>query len=129
MLYDNIDVPMIKQTVGVILDMWQKFAFTAVLVASFVLLYQKESFKKLTAGLRFYGKMSLTNYISQSIMGAIIYFPFGLYLAPYCGYTVSLLIGFVLFLLQVSFCKWWLKGHKQGPLESIWHKLTWINSK
>lgn len=129
MLYDNSDAVMIKQTVGVILDMWQKFAFTAVLVASFVLLYQKESFKKLTAGLRFYGKMSLTNYISQSILGAIIYFPFGLYLAPYCGYTVSLLIGFVLFLLQVSFCKWWLKDHKQGPLESLWHKLTWINSK
>lgn len=129
MLYDNSDAVMIKQTVGVILDMWQKFAFTAVLVASFVLLYQKESFKRLTAGLRFYGKMSLTNYISQSIMGAIIYFPFGLYLAPYCGYTVSLLIGFVLFLLQVSFCKWWLKGHKQGPLEGLWHKLTWINSK
>ena len=129
MLYDNSDAVMIKQTVGVILDMWQKFAFTAVLVASFVLLYQKESFKKLTAGLRFYGKMSLTNYISQSILGAIIYFPFGLYLAPYCGYTVSLLIGFVLFLLQVSFCKWWLKGHKQEPLEGIWHKLTWINSK
>lgn len=128
-LYDNSDAVMIKQTVGVILDMWQKFAFTAVLVASFVLLYQKESFKKLTAGLRFYGKMSLTNYISQSIMGAIIYFPFGLYLAPYCGYTVSLLIGFVLFLLQVSFCKWWLKGHIQGPLEGLWHKLTWINSK
>lgn len=128
-LYDNSDAVMIKQTVGVILDMWQKFAFTAVLVSSFVLLYQKESFKKRTSVLRFYGKMSLTNYISQSILGAIIYFPFGLYLAPYCGYTVSLLIGFVLFLLQVSFCKWWLKGHKQGPLEGIWHKLTWINYK
>lgn len=129
LLYDNADAAMIKQTVGVVMDMWQKFAFTIVLVASFVLLYQKDSFKKLTAGLRFYGKMSLTNYISQSILGAIIYFPFGLYLAPYCGYAVSLLIGFVLFLLQVSFCKWWLKSHKQGPLESVWHRLTWINSK
>lgn len=129
LLYDNADAAMIKQTVGVVMDMWQKFAFTVVLVASFVLLYQKESFKRLTAGLRFYGKMSLTNYISQSILGAIIYFPFGLYLAPYCGYAVSLLIGFVLFLLQVSFCKWWLKSHKQGPLESVWHRLTWINSK
>lgn len=129
LLYDNADAAMIKQTVGVVMDMWQKFAFTIVLVASFVLLYQKDSFKKLTSGLRFYGKMSLTNYISQSILGAIIYFPFGLYLAPYCGYAVSLLIGFVLFLLQVSFCKWWLKSHKQGPLESVWHRLTWINSK
>lgn len=126
-LYDNADTAMIKQTVGVILDMWQKFAFTVVLVASFVLLYQKDTFKKFTSGLRFYGKMSLTNYISQSILGAIIYFPFGLYLAPYCGYTTSLLIGFILFLLQVSFCKWWLKNHKQGPLEHLWHKFTWIS--
>lgn len=120
---------MIRQTVGVVMDMWQKFAFTVVLVASFVLLYQTEKFRKLTADLRFYGKMSLTNYISQSIAGAIIYFPFALYLAPYCGYAVSLLIGFLFFLLQVRFCKWWLKGHKQGPLESLWHKLTWLRSE
>ena len=116
----------VKQTVGTAFDMWQKFAFTFVLVASFVILYQKEKFSKAVTNLRFYGKMSLTNYISQSIMGAIIYFPFGFYLAPYCGYTVSLIIGIVLFLLQVRFCKWWLSKHKQGPLESIWHKWTWL---
>ena len=99
------DNALIKQTVGTAFDMWQKFAFTFVLVSSFVILYQKECFRKAVSALRFYGKMSLTNYIAQSIMGAIIYFPFGLYLAPYCGYTISLLIGFALFLLQVSFCK------------------------
>ncbi len=122
-------LPIIRQTVGVVLDMWQKLAFTLVLVASFFLLYQKDSFKKRTYNLRFYGRMSLTNYISQSIIGALIYFPIGLYLAPYCGYTLSLLIGIALFFLQVTFCKWWLKKHKQGPLESIWHQLTWIFSK
>jgi uncharacterized protein len=120
------DNPMISKTVGVVLDMWQKFAFTFVLVASFVILYQKEAFKIYTSNLRLYGKMSLTNYITQSIGGAFIYFPFGLYLAPYCGYTVSLLIAFAFFLLQLQFCKWWLKSHRQGPLESLWHKLTWI---
>lgn len=122
------DKSIIQQTAGIVFDMWQKFAFTIVLVASFVLLYQKVTFKKAVSNLRFYGKMSLTNYVSQSILGAIIYFPFGLYLAPYCGYALSLLIGIVLFLLQVQFCKWWLKSHKQGPLESIWHKWTWIGS-
>lgn len=116
----------IQQTVGVVVDMWQKLAFTVVLVASFVWLYQKEVFRKLTTNLRFYGKMSMTNYISQSIMGAIIYFPFGLYLAPYCGYAASLLIGIALFVVQVYFCRMWLRSHKQGPLESLWHKLTWI---
>ena len=117
--------PMVQQTVGTVFDMWQKLAFTFVLVSSFVLLYQNKSFQKRVSNLRFYGRMSLTNYVSQSIIGAIIYFPFALYLAPYCGYFVSLLIGFVVFFAQVMFCKWWFKGHKQGPLESLWHWWTW----
>ena len=117
--------PMIQQTVGTVFDMWQKLAFTFVLVSSFVLLYQNKAFQQRVSNLRFYGRMSLTNYVSQSIIGAIIYFPFALYLAPYCGYFVSLLIGFVVFFAQVMFCKWWFKTHKQGPLESLWHWWTW----
>ena len=118
--------PLVQQTVGTVFDMWQKLAFTFVLVSSFVLLYQQEGFRRRVANLRFYGRMSLTNYISQSFIGALIYFPIGLYLAPYCGYTVSLLIGIATFLCQVQFCKWWLKNHKQGPLEGLWHKWTWM---
>ena len=75
------DSELIRQTAGTAFDMWQKFAFTFVLVASFVLLYQRNRFKDFVSNLRYYGKMSLTNYITQSIAGAIIYFPFGLYLA------------------------------------------------
>lgn len=123
------DEVMITKSVGVVLDMWQKFAFTFVIISSFILLFQKDSFQRKTANLQLYGKMSLTNYIAQSIAGALIYFPFGLYLAPYCGYTLSLLIGIAVLILQIQACKWWLKSHKQGPLEKIWHKWTWVNSK
>lgn len=119
---------MIRQTAGTAFDMWQKLAFTLVLISSFVLSYQSKKFTSLVSSLRFYGKMSLTNYITQSIIGAIIYFPIGLYLAPYCGYTVSLVIGISTFLLQVQFCKWWLEKHRQGPLEHIWHRWTWIGT-
>lgn len=129
LLFDNCEVAMVKQSVGVVLDMWQKLAFTIVLVSSFVLLYQSDKFKKRTTDLRLYGRMSLTNYITQSIAGAFIYFPFGLYLAPYCGYALSLVIGIVIFSIQVVFSKWWLTRHKQGPLESIWHRLTWLGSR
>lgn len=119
----------VQQSVGTIFDMWQKLAFTLVLVSAFVLLYQRKQFSDAVSNLRYYGKMSLTNYITQSIIGMIIYFPFGLYLAPYCGYTVSLLVGIFTFLLQVQFCKWWLSRHKQGPLEHIWHRWTWIGKR
>lgn len=118
----------VQKTVGTMFDMWQKLAFTLVLVSSFVLLYENEKFKNLVSSFRYYGKMSLTNYVSQSIIGAIIYFPIGLHLAPYCGYTISLLIGIGVLILQISFCKWWLSKYRQGPLEYLWHKLTWIGS-
>ena len=119
----------VQQTVGTVFDMWQKLAFTLVLIASFILLYQSKKFREKVGGLRFYGRMSLTNYVTQSIIGAFIYFPFGLYLAPHCGYTISLIIGISIFLLQLQLCKRWLRKHKQGPLEYIWHKWTWIGVK
>jgi len=120
--------PLIQSTVGIVFDMWQKLTFTVVLVSSFYLLYQTKNFQKAVSNLRTYGKMSLTNYIGQSIMGSLIYFPFGLFLAPYYGYFISALIGIALIIIQIIFCKWWLKSHKQGPLERIWHKLTWLGS-
>ena len=115
-----------RQTAGTALDMWQKLAFTLVLLSSFVISYQSKAFRRTVGSLRYYGRMSLTNYITQSIIGAAIYFPFGLYLAPHCGYTVSLLIGLCTFALQLTFCKWWLGRHRQGPLEYVWHRWTWL---
>jgi uncharacterized protein len=119
----------LQPTLGTVLDMWQKLAFTFVLVSSFVLLYHRfEGFRRRVADLRTYGRMSLSNYIGQSILGALVYYPFGLGLATRCGQTVSLLIGIAMLVLQIACCKWWLKRHRQGPLEWIWHKWTWIGS-
>lgn len=118
----------IGQTLGVVLDMWQKLMFTLVLISSFVLLYQNKKFSSAFDNFRYYGKMSLTNYVTQSIAGAVIFFPIGLHLATYCGYTFSLFIGIILYFVQMNLCKLWLKHHKQGPLEQLWHKLTWLGN-
>lgn len=128
-LFDTNNDLFIKNTIGVIFDMWQKLLFTFVLISSFVIVFQKETFQKKVAWFRVYGKMSLTNYISQSIIGAFIFFPIGLNLSPYCGYTSSLIIGSIIIVLQLQFCKWWQKSHKQGPLEGLWHTLTWLGRK
>jgi uncharacterized protein len=120
--------PIIGGTLSLVFDMWQKLAFTFVIVASFILLYQKIFFVHLTNNLRYFGRMTLTNYIAQSVIGTVMFQPIGLNLTKYCGAACSTLIGLVLIYLQILFSKWWLSNHKQGPLESIWHKLTWINS-
>lgn len=119
----------VAQTIGTVFDMWQKLAFTFVIISSFILVYASTRFKNAVSSLQYYGRMSLTNYITQSIIGAFIYFPFGLYLAQYCGYTLSFIIGIATFIIQLKFSVYWLSKHKQGPLETLWHKWTWIGDQ
>ncbi|WP_281323955.1 DUF418 domain-containing protein [Flavobacterium sp. IMCC34518] len=114
-------------SLSIIVTSWSNCAFMIILVSTFLLLYQKESLNNYLVKLIPFGKMSLTNYIMQSIVGSFIYYRYGLGLVEYTGATYCLLIGIVLFVLQLAFCTWWLIMHKQGPLEYIWHKATWIS--
>jgi uncharacterized protein len=116
-------------SLSVIINSWSNLAFMIFMVSVFVLLYQKNAVENILSKLIPFGKMSLTNYVMQSIVGSFIYYRYGLGLVEYTGATYSLLIGIVLFLLQLWFCTWWLKTHKQGPLEYIWHKATWVSFK
>lgn len=110
----------------IITTMWYNIAFTGILVSIFVILYQNDVFRNMTDGLRFYGRMSLTNYISQSIIGSLIFFPYALGLASTLGVAWSFAVGLAVMSAQIWFCLRWLKTHKQGPLEAIWHRLTWL---
>ena len=108
---------------------WSNLSFMLILVSSFVLLYQTSGFHKVLNVFSSIGRMSLSNYILQSILGSFIYYGFGLGLYKYTGATYCLFIGVFLALLQGYFSSWWFKKHNQGPLETIWHKLTWIKLK
>lgn len=113
-----------KPHLYIIFDMWYNLAFTFVLVSSFVLLYQNVRFVKLTSGLCYLGRMTLTLYIFQSIVGVFLFLPIGFGLGTMIGCLGLSLCGLVLIYLQIVFCRWWLSSHRQGPLEMIWHKLT-----
>ena len=106
---------------------YANFAFMVILVSVFTLLwFKKDTGYSWQSLLIPYGRMSLTNYISQSIMGVTIYYGFGLSMYKYAGATGSLLIALLIFTIQLIFSRWWLARHKQGPLEFLWRKGTWI---
>lgn len=113
-------------TLKVIITSWSNLSFMLVLVSSFVFLYAGNRFLRVLNPLSIFGRMSLTNYVMQSIVGSFIYYGYGFGLYQYTGATFSVLIGIFLFTLQLYFCKWWLGKHKQGPLEAIWRRATWI---
>jgi uncharacterized protein len=119
----------IRRPMRTIVSSYTNMAFMLILVSGFVLLFQTGFFHKVLNVFSPLGRMSLSNYIMQSIAGSFIYFGFGLGLYQYTGGTYCLLIGIVLAVLQGHFSSWWMKNHKQGPLETIWHKATWVGSK
>ena len=106
----------------------RNFSFMCVLVSSFIFLWQWKAPHKVLHGLVPYGKMSLTNYLTQSMVGSFIYFGYGLSLYDDLGTTASFAVGILLFILQLGFCHWWLAHHKQGPFEGVWRKATWMFS-
>ena len=106
---------------------YANFAFMVILVSLFTLLwFKKETGYSWQSLLIPYGRMSLTNYISQSVMGVTIYYGFGLSMYKYAGATASLLIALLIFTVQLVSSRWWLVRHRQGPLECLWRKGTWI---
>jgi uncharacterized protein len=115
----------VQRPLLVIVTSWSNVAFTAVLVSCFTLLFYS------WRGLAFFsplGRMSLTSYVVQSIIGTCIYYGFGLGMYRHTGASVALLIGVGLALAQRGFSVWWLRRHQQGPLETLWHRATWAGA-
>lgn len=119
----------ISTSLGTIITLWSNLAFTTVLISSFVLLFNQTKVKPILNKLSPIGKMSLTNYIIQSILGSSIYYGFGLGMYKYTGATYCLIIGIALAITQGIFSAYWFKKHKRGPLEELWSKLTWLGAK
>ena len=115
----------IRRPLETIITSWANIAFMLVLVSVFYLLFYSKTFQKKLDILSPLGRMSLSNYVFQSIIGSFLYYGFGLALYQYTGATYSLIIGIVFAILLGSFSSWWMKRHKHGPLESLWHKATW----
>jgi uncharacterized protein len=105
---------------------WTNLSFMMILVSGFTLLYHNKYANKWLSLLNPAGKMSLSNYLLQSVAGTILYYGYGLGLYQYTGASLSLLIGLGLSALFLSFCTLWAKTHRHGPLEYLWHKATWI---
>ncbi len=94
-------------------------------VASITLWYLKGRFSKIWTWLQPVGRMALTNYIMQSVMGVFIYYGIGLGLGGRFGPALYMPIAFALFLLQVIYSNWWFTRFNYGPLEWIWRQLTY----
>ncbi|MGG4267227.1 DUF418 domain-containing protein [Peribacillus simplex] len=79
--------------------------------------------QKILSPLRLYGQMALTNYLTQTLIGFVIFFTMRLYGS--IELYESALICIVVFITQIIFSNLWLKNFRLGPFEWIWRTLTY----
>lgn len=119
-LPSSFDNPCMATSVNTILDMWKNFSMMTMIVTLVLLLFYGSKYRDALMKIAPYGKMSLTNYLGQSIFGSLIFYNWGFGLYMQFGHTTSFLLGIGFICLQYIFCRWWLKRHKRGPFEQLW---------
>jgi len=71
------------------------------------------------------GRMALTNYLTQSIVGTLLFYHYGLGLWGHVGRAGQVLLVFSVFGLQLLLSRWWLSRFQFGPAEWLWRAITY----
>lgn len=71
------------------------------------------------------GKMSMSNYLFQSIVSTCLFYSYGLGLYGHVSIHWGTILVLFIFALQVMLSSYWLKAHSYGPVEWIWRSLTY----
>ncbi len=71
------------------------------------------------------GRMALTNYILQSVIGIFLFYGIGLGLGASLGLGATELVALAVFVFQILFSMLWLRIFRFGPLEWVWRMLTY----
>jgi uncharacterized protein len=98
--------------------------------SAFVLSFRSPGFARLaSATLGKVGRLSLSNYLLQSLLGVLIYSGFAGALFGRLGTTASLLLASAVFVLQIALSSVWLRYFDQGPVERLWRALSYGRSQ
>ena len=82
-------------------------------------------FRKLTEPFVPLGRMSMTNYLTQSIFWTLIFYSYGLGFYGQIGMLTGTVLAIFFIALQAFFSAYWLKSFRMGPVEYVWRLATY----
>ncbi|OXS57072.1 uncharacterized protein B0G93_11959 [Bacillus sp. V-88] len=71
------------------------------------------------------GKMSLSNYLMQSIIGTLIFYSYGFGLYGEVTLTTGTMLAVGIYVIQVILSEIWLSKFQYGPVEKLWRVLSY----
>ncbi|MGH2622296.1 MAG: DUF418 domain-containing protein, partial [Sphingobacterium sp.] len=105
-------------------------AFSGAIVTGFTLLYQNRGISKYLDVFSPYGRMGLTNYEMQGVLGCFIFnmWAFGPIFQNW-GTTELFFLGIAIYIGQLIFSAFWLKKYLYGPLEWFLRTATYLKKQ
>lgn len=101
--------------------------FSGAIVIGFMLLYQNRVVSKYLDVFSPYGRMGLTNYEMQGVIGCLMFsmWAFGSIFQTW-GTTELFLLGIGIYIIQLIFSAFWLKKYLYGPFEWFLRSITYL---
>jgi uncharacterized protein len=121
-----IDNASLHFTLGMNFMDWVNICMSTIILCGFLLLYQRDTWKKRLTFFAPYGRMALTNYFLQSVIGTFFFFGWGLSYLGQIRLSYLFLLGLLVIIIQSLLSKYWLKTFKYGPLEWLWRSGTYM---
>ena len=97
---------------------------TAIILGGFVLLYKRPRVQRMLNSFAPYGRMALTNYVMQSILGTYFFYGWGLGYLGEVPNRYAFLLSLLIIIGQMGLSNWWLRTYYYGPLEWVWRSGT-----
>jgi uncharacterized protein len=99
-------------------------SFTLIYITGISLLMLRPKWAARLNPLASVGKMALTTYLSQSLIGVFLFFNIGLGLFTLTSPAQNALLCIAIFGIQIFMCRWWLNHFSYGPVEWFWRSAT-----
>ena len=93
--------------------------------AGFGLLFSKSEKAPGWMLLAYPGKMACTNYLSQSVIGILLFYGIGLGLGNRVGLLGTELIALGVYAFQILVSTLWMRSFTYGPVEWVWRMLSY----
>lgn len=117
----------VRSQAGNLLAYYRSLAQAAVWISAFVLLWQWTRARGALRLLAPYGRLSLTCYVMQGLVGVPLFYGYGLALHRQLGPFASALVGGAIFVAQCAGANLWLRHFHYGPLEWLWRSATFLD--
>ncbi|MDP9742399.1 UNVERIFIED_ORG: uncharacterized protein QFZ59_004229 [Bacillus sp. B2I3] len=94
-------------------------------ITAITLLAERAGASRLLHPLSYIGRMSMSNYLFQSMVCTGIFYSYGLGLYGSVSYTTGFVFLIALFCLQILLSLLWMGLYEYGPVEYIWRFFTY----